>query len=354
MANDNYALKGAMKGLVAGLRGVVEGKLAVKQAQTAKARKEAEINLDNKRANIERAKAFFEEMRARAKENREAQDFTKQQEDDARVKQLQSEYDTAYTKMNDTIKKLTTETDENARMALQGELTVAQNDVAKYAGELKYTQPKFAPLPDKTPSEIWTKQKKFIAEREKAGDITADEAKTMRSLAAKKLLQLPVTETEDPVQSYMDRSRAIKTLLADEKITQETADKMLEATENELFPPVKPDTLSSSEVLADELDTIAALKERDPPVSDEEIERLTLAKINEFAGTPKTTGQTLQEKIDEVNAVIDNSPHIKDKDAAKEKALESIVDIDEEDKPVDIEAQSIMDKYTGEDQREQS
>ena len=347
---DNYAIKGAMKGLMAGLRGVVEGKLAVKQAQTAKARQEAEINLDNKRFNIEQAKAFFEEIRARAKEDREGQYFKKQQEDDTRVKKLQSDYGTAYTKMNDIIKKLAAETDENARMALQGELTVAENDVSKIAGELKYTQPKFAPLPDKTPSEVWESQKKFIAEREQAGDITADEAKTMRSLAAKQLLQQPVTETEDPVQSYMKRSRAIKTLVDSNEITPEVAAQMLKATQNELFPPVKSDTLSSSEVLADELDAIAKLKE-ERGVSDEEIERLTLAKINEFAGTPKKTGQTLQEKIAEVNAVIDSSPHIKDKDEAKKKALESIVDIDEEDTTVDVTAQSALDKYTGEDQR---
>ncbi len=33
MADGNYALKGAIKGLVAGLRGVTAGKLAVKKAK---------------------------------------------------------------------------------------------------------------------------------------------------------------------------------------------------------------------------------------------------------------------------------------------------------------------------------
>ena len=54
----------AMKGLLAGVRGVVSGKLAVKQAQTNTARKEAMIALENRRQNMEDAKVFFDQVRS--------------------------------------------------------------------------------------------------------------------------------------------------------------------------------------------------------------------------------------------------------------------------------------------------
>ena len=68
----NYALKGALKGLMAGARGVVSGKLAVEKASNERARKEAEVALENRKWNWEQAKEQFEEQRLFAKEGREA------------------------------------------------------------------------------------------------------------------------------------------------------------------------------------------------------------------------------------------------------------------------------------------
>ena len=78
---DNYAVKGAIKGLMAGLRGVTAGKLAIKRAQTEKARKEAEINLENKRFNMEEAKQNFDLQTQLAKRGREAIEFENEQAD---------------------------------------------------------------------------------------------------------------------------------------------------------------------------------------------------------------------------------------------------------------------------------
>ena len=69
MADGNYALKGAIKGLVAGLRGVTAGKLAVKKAKTERARQEATIALENRRQNFAEAQAFLKHQIELSKEN---------------------------------------------------------------------------------------------------------------------------------------------------------------------------------------------------------------------------------------------------------------------------------------------
>ena len=71
MADGNYALKGAIKGLVAGLRGVTAGKLAVKKAKTERARQEATIALENRRQNFAEAQAFLKHQIELSKEQRE-------------------------------------------------------------------------------------------------------------------------------------------------------------------------------------------------------------------------------------------------------------------------------------------
>ena len=75
MADGNYALKGAIKGLVAGLRGVTAGKLAVKKAKTERARQEATIALENRRQNFAEAQAFLKHQIELSKEQRETKNL---------------------------------------------------------------------------------------------------------------------------------------------------------------------------------------------------------------------------------------------------------------------------------------
>ena len=76
MADGNYALKGAIKGLVAGLRGVTAGKLAVKKSDEPNAHvKRLTIALENRRQNFAEAQAFLKHQIALSKEQRETKEL---------------------------------------------------------------------------------------------------------------------------------------------------------------------------------------------------------------------------------------------------------------------------------------
>ena len=138
---DNYAIKGAIKGLMAGLRGVTAGKLAIKRAQTEKARKEAEINLDNKRFNMEQAKDLFDRESEFMKRGRDAMEFENKQADlkteQDRAEQLHEQQQgirerlkTADNRYDELFKKSLAATDPAEQESIQAEMEHLKKDRA--------------------------------------------------------------------------------------------------------------------------------------------------------------------------------------------------------------------------------
>ena len=147
MADGNYALKGAIKGLVAGLRGVTAGKLAVKKAKTERARQEAEIALQNRRQNFAEAQAFLKHQIELSKEQRETKEFdsedaarkaqeARQKEEQQRLKDLNDDYEEAEKDLTDLENQLDNETDPEKRKTLREQISMKRGRLLRISNRI--------------------------------------------------------------------------------------------------------------------------------------------------------------------------------------------------------------------------
>ena len=147
MADGNYALKGAIKGLVAGLRGVTAGKLAVKKARTEHARQEAEIALQNRRQNFAEAQAFLKHQIALSKEQRETKELdneeatrkaqeARQEEEQQRLKDLNDDYEEAEKDLTDLENLFDNETDPEKRQTLREQISTKRSRLLRISNRI--------------------------------------------------------------------------------------------------------------------------------------------------------------------------------------------------------------------------
>ena len=147
MADGNYALKGAIKGLVAGLRGVTAGKLAVKKAKTERARQEATIALENRRQNFAEAQAFLKHQIELSKEQHETKELdneetavkaqeTRQKEEQQRLKDLNDDYEEAEEDLTDLENQLDNETDPEKRKTLREQISTKRSRLLRISNRI--------------------------------------------------------------------------------------------------------------------------------------------------------------------------------------------------------------------------
>ena len=147
MADGNYALKGAIKGLVAGLRGVTAGKLAVKNAKTERARQEAEIALQNRRQNFTEAQAFLKQQIELSREQRETKKFDREdaaakskeaweKEKQERLKDLNDDYKDAEADLSLLEDEFVNEPDPAKRDAIKEKISVKRNRLLRISNRI--------------------------------------------------------------------------------------------------------------------------------------------------------------------------------------------------------------------------
>ena len=147
MADGNYALKGAIKGLVAGLRGVTAGKLAVKKAKTERARQEATIALENRRQNFAEAQAFLKHQIELSKEQRETKELdneetavkaqeARQKEEQQRLKDLNDDYEEAEEDLTDLENQLDNEIDPEKRKTLREQISTKRSRLLRISNRI--------------------------------------------------------------------------------------------------------------------------------------------------------------------------------------------------------------------------
>ena len=137
---DDYAVKGAMKGLLAGVRGVVSGKLAVKNAQSSTARKEAMIALENRRQNMADAKAFFEQVRGEV-EVGEQDKIEQDKIEEERLADLNMDYEEAEEDLIGLEDDLDMETDPDKRKMIREKILAKRSRLLRVASRLGKRHP---------------------------------------------------------------------------------------------------------------------------------------------------------------------------------------------------------------------
>ena len=137
---DDYAVKGAMKGLLAGVRGVVAGKLAVKNAQTATARKEAMIALENRRQNMADAKAFFEKVRLEG-EGGEQDKMEQDKIEQERSEDLNTDYEEAEEDLTGLEDDVDMEMDPDKRKMIREKISTKRSRLLRIASRMGKRRP---------------------------------------------------------------------------------------------------------------------------------------------------------------------------------------------------------------------
>ncbi len=152
MADQNYAIKGAIKGLMAGLRGYTAGKLALKQATTARAQQEAKTALENRKQALAEAKALLEHQLALRGETREDEQFKldkeaqaaeekRKQEEQERLQEYEEDYTETEKDLMDLEDQYDMETDPEKRKAIRDRMSRKRKQLLRISSRIGRRMP---------------------------------------------------------------------------------------------------------------------------------------------------------------------------------------------------------------------
>lgn len=319
------ALDAGIRTFAATYRAMLEAEKEVDMARDAKQQRaaqqryrDAQLALQQWRLDLGVDRLEHEKQLAEAKAAADEQNRKKEEVEAERTAELQKKYEEVAGRLTELDTAYEAAEDEAKKQRLAGERRVAQNELSLLATQLKYTQPKYAAEPTPTAAEQWETDMQFIQERINAGDITEAEGKKARELALKQFLKMPITDSDNPLLTYVTRQKAIKAAVSDGTITQEEADRMLTSTEETLFP-LEEDTENT---VAKKAEDIYAAK-IETGASPEEAAEARDAYINKTAGTPEETENPILEKAkDAYDAVIATGGTEEEAKAAEQRVLD--------------------------------